>query len=73
MSNVFVTIIVICLPPYRIPMASDEDIQVLQSEELEVLKSIYEGDQAFSAMSDTHFQYKFGDDGDKKSFLLDVR
>ena len=30
----------------------------LQSEELEVLKSIYEGDDAYSAIEDTVHQYK---------------
>ena len=30
----------------------------LQTEELEVLKSIYEGDDAYSAIEDTVHQYK---------------
>jgi len=50
-----------------------EEVAALQSEELEVLNSIYEGDNAFTVLADNHFQYKFGEDGDKKSFLLDVR
>jgi hypothetical protein len=35
----------------------------LQSEELEVLESIYEGDSAYKAISATQHQYKFGDEG----------
>ena len=45
----------------------------LQTEELEVLKSIYEGDDAYSAIEDTVHQYKFGDDGSGRSFVLELR
>ncbi|XP_040581540.1 RWD domain-containing protein 4 [Lepeophtheirus salmonis] len=44
----------------------------LQSEELEVLKSIYEGDLQFKVISDTKFQYKYGEDGSNRSFLLEI-
>ncbi len=44
----------------------------LQSEELEVLKSIYEGDDAYAAVSASQHQYKFGEDGASRSFVLDL-
>ncbi|KAL1450929.1 hypothetical protein WDU94_003240 [Cyamophila willieti] len=44
----------------------------LQEEEKEVLLSIYEGDGAFNMISDTTYQYKFGEDGDPKSFLFEI-
>ncbi|KAH9515043.1 RWD domain-containing protein 4 [Bulinus truncatus] len=44
----------------------------LQQEELEVLRSIYDGDGAFKQISDTVFQYKFGDDGSYKSFIVEI-
>lgn len=44
----------------------------LQEEELEVLKSIYDGDARFKALSDTVFQYKYGEDGSSKSFIVEV-
>uniref|UniRef100_A0A8D8Q9T6 RWD domain-containing protein 4 n=1 Tax=Cacopsylla melanoneura TaxID=428564 RepID=A0A8D8Q9T6_9HEMI len=44
----------------------------LQEEEKEVLLSIYEGDPAFNMISDTTYQYKFGEDGDPKSFLFET-
>ncbi|CAL1543644.1 unnamed protein product [Lymnaea stagnalis] len=43
-----------------------------QQEELEVLKSIYDGDVAFKQISDTTFQYKFGEDGSYKSFIAEI-
>ena len=43
-----------------------------QEEELEVLRSIYESDECFKEVSETTFQYKFGEDGHYKSFLLEV-
>jgi len=43
-----------------------------QTTEIEVLQSIYEGDPCFHQINDTTFQYKFGEDGDKTSFLLEV-
>eukprot|EP00095_Tigriopus_kingsejongensis_P001649 maker-scaffold801_size95070-snap-gene-0.19 protein:Tk01649 transcript:maker-scaffold801_size95070-snap-gene-0.19-mRNA-1 annotation:"rwd domain-containing protein 4a" len=51
---------------------ADEEIRELQSEELEVLKSIYEGDEQFTATSDTQFQYKYGQEGQGKAFILDL-
>ena len=53
-----------------------EEIKALQDEEFEVLESIYEGDDAFSIQDKAkknHFQYKFGEDGSGKSFVLDLR
>ena len=53
----------------------DEDIKALQDEEVEVLQSIYEGDEAFTVVKDKdqkHFQYKYGEDGTSKSFVLDI-
>ncbi|KAI5695243.1 hypothetical protein M8J75_013203 [Diaphorina citri] len=44
----------------------------LQEEEKEVLLSIYDGDPAFNMISDTVYQYKYGDDGDSKSFLFEI-
>ncbi|RUS71592.1 hypothetical protein EGW08_020653 [Elysia chlorotica] len=49
-------------------MSSNE----LQEEELEVLKSIYDGDACFKALSNTVFQYKYGEDGSYKSFIVEV-
>ncbi|XP_003489448.1 RWD domain-containing protein 4 [Bombus vosnesenskii] len=44
----------------------------LQEEEREVLLSIYEGDLAFKQLTPTTFQYKYGEDNDMKSFLLEI-
>ncbi|XP_012277950.1 RWD domain-containing protein 4 [Orussus abietinus] len=44
----------------------------LQEEEREVLLSIYEGDPAFKELTPTTYQYKFGEDNDIKSFLLEI-
>ncbi|KAL2718842.1 RWD domain-containing protein 4 [Vespula squamosa] len=44
----------------------------LQEEEREVLLSIYEGDPAFNQLTPTTFQYKYGEDNDIKSFLLEI-
>ncbi|BFZ19013.1 hypothetical protein BsWGS_22053 [Bradybaena similaris] len=43
-----------------------------QQEELEVLKSIYDGDEAFKLMSDSVFHYKYGEDGSQKSFIVEI-
>ncbi|OZC11389.1 RWD domain protein [Onchocerca flexuosa] len=43
-----------------------------QKTELEVLQSIFDGDQRFVVISDNKFQYKFGQDGDCKSFILEI-
>ena len=46
----------------------------MQEEELEVLKSIYEGDEAFVILEEgDRFQYKYGEDGAAKSFLVELR
>lgn len=50
----------------------DAEIQTLQDEELEVLKSIYDNDTAFSQLTAKSFQHKFGENGEQKSFLLDI-
>ena len=42
-----------------------------QEEELEVLKSIYEGDENFKEISATCFQYKYGEEEDK-SFIVEI-
>lgn len=44
----------------------------LQEEEREVLLSIYEGDDRFKDISPTVYQYKYGQENDPKSFLLEV-
>ncbi|XP_078044610.1 RWD domain-containing protein 4 [Augochlora pura] len=44
----------------------------LQEEEREVLLSIYDGDAAFKQLTPNTFQYKFGEDNDVKSFLLEI-
>ncbi|KAG8224150.1 hypothetical protein J437_LFUL005484 [Ladona fulva] len=44
----------------------------LQSEEREVLLSIYDGDTAFKELSENKYQYKYGEEGDPKSFLLEI-
>uniref|UniRef100_A0A8R1U1L9 RWD domain-containing protein n=1 Tax=Onchocerca volvulus TaxID=6282 RepID=A0A8R1U1L9_ONCVO len=43
-----------------------------QKTESEVLQSIFDGDQRFVVISDNKFQYKFGQDGDCKSFILEI-
>jgi len=44
----------------------------LQEEEREVLLSIYDGDAAFKQVTPTTYQYKYGEENDPKSFLLDI-
>eukprot|EP00092_Neocalanus_flemingeri_P006434 GFUD01006933.1.p1 GENE.GFUD01006933.1~~GFUD01006933.1.p1 ORF type:complete len:195 (+),score=57.69 GFUD01006933.1:75-659(+) len=44
----------------------------LQTEELEVLKSIYEGDELYSSPNDTKHLYKFGEDTTSRSFILEI-
>lgn len=44
----------------------------LQQEELEVLRSIYQGDDCFKEISPNVFQYKIGEDQSPKSFLLEM-
>ncbi|KAL5016624.1 hypothetical protein ScPMuIL_006213 [Solemya velum] len=46
--------------------------QELQEEELEVLHSIYEGDDCFKEIDTTTFQYKYGENGDHRSFNLEL-
>ncbi|XP_047476976.1 RWD domain-containing protein 4-like [Penaeus chinensis] len=41
-------------------------------EEREVLQSIYEGDSNFSMINETTFQYKYGDEGEIRSFLVEI-
>ncbi|XP_065283544.1 RWD domain-containing protein 4 [Dermacentor albipictus] len=44
----------------------------LQAEEVEVLLSIYDGDDNFKKLSDAVYQYKIGDHGTHKSFLIEI-
>ncbi|XP_015603274.1 RWD domain-containing protein 4 isoform X3 [Cephus cinctus] len=44
----------------------------LQEEEREVLLSIYDGDAAFKQLTPTTYQYKYGEDDDIKSLLLEI-
>lgn len=46
--------------------------QEQQEEELEVLKSIYEGDDCFKEISPTTFQYKYGEENSNTSFVLEI-
>ncbi|XP_014245909.1 RWD domain-containing protein 4 [Cimex lectularius] len=43
-----------------------------QEEEREVVLSIYDGDPAFNQVSPVTFQYKYGEEGQAKSFLLEL-
>ena len=49
-------------------MSCEED----QEDEREALQCIYESDENFIEINPTTFQYKFGEDGHFKSFLLEV-
>lgn len=49
-------------------MSCEED----QEDEREALRAIYESDKNFIEINRTTFQYKFGDDGHYKSFLLEI-
>ena len=49
-------------------MSCDDD----QEDEREVLRSIYDADENFIEVNSTTFQYKFGEDGHYKSFLLEI-
>ena len=40
----------------------------LQEEELEVLRSIYDGDTNFTVLNDKTFQYKVSKEANKKKF-----
>ena len=42
-----------------------------QEEELEVLRSIYEGDERFNELSNKCFQYKYGSE-EGKSILVEI-
>ncbi|MFH4981518.1 hypothetical protein AB6A40_008227 [Gnathostoma spinigerum] len=43
-----------------------------QTTELEVLESIFGGDECFSKVSENTFQYRFGEDGHFKSFVIEI-
>merc|ERR1712037_657306 len=45
----------------------------MQEEELEVLKSIYEGDPMYSSEDPTSHCYKLGEHGQSKSFILEIK
>ncbi|XP_013107194.1 RWD domain-containing protein 4 [Stomoxys calcitrans] len=44
-----------------------------QADEREALSSIYEGDDAFKEIDATTFQYKYGEDDNFKSFLVEIK
>ncbi|XP_050310602.1 RWD domain-containing protein 4 [Anthonomus grandis grandis] len=48
-------------------------MEELQTEELEALLSIYEGDECFKNTSPNTFQYKYGESDTKKSFVIEVK
>ena len=50
-------------------MAANED----QAEELEVLNSIFEDDSAYNQVNDKCIQYKIGEDGHMKSFVIEFQ
>uniref|UniRef100_A0A6I8PFA2 RWD domain-containing protein n=1 Tax=Ornithorhynchus anatinus TaxID=9258 RepID=A0A6I8PFA2_ORNAN len=52
----------------RAAMSANED----QEMELEALRSIYEGDESFRELSPVSFQYRVGENGDPKAFLIEV-
>lgn len=43
-----------------------------QTEEQEVLMSIYDGDPSFKQVTPTVYQYKYGEDGASRSFVLEI-
>ncbi|ESP04169.1 hypothetical protein LOTGIDRAFT_180040 [Lottia gigantea] len=45
----------------------------LQQEEIEVLESIYDGDENFKKIDSTTYQYKYGEDGDNKSVIVEIK
>ncbi|XP_070804522.1 RWD domain-containing protein 4 isoform X2 [Pituophis catenifer annectens] len=49
-------------------MTANED----QEMELEALRSIYEGDECFRELSPISFQYRIGESGDPKAFLIEI-
>uniref|UniRef100_A0A8D0C0S8 RWD domain containing 4 n=1 Tax=Salvator merianae TaxID=96440 RepID=A0A8D0C0S8_SALMN len=49
-------------------MTANED----QEMELEALRSIYEGDECFRELSPVSFQYRIGENGDPKAFLIEI-
>ena len=44
-----------------------------QEEELEVLRAIYEEDELFNELNESTFQYRFGELGQTKSFVVEVQ
>ncbi|XP_065355664.1 RWD domain-containing protein 4 [Calliphora vicina] len=44
-----------------------------QTEEREALQSIYEGDEAFKEINNNTFQYKYGEENNYKSFLVEIQ
>ncbi|TMW54913.1 hypothetical protein DOY81_000146 [Sarcophaga bullata] len=44
-----------------------------QTDEREALQSIYEGDEAFKEINKTTFQYKYGEENNYKSFLVEIQ
>ncbi|XP_036741686.2 RWD domain-containing protein 4-like [Manis pentadactyla] len=54
--------------PLTRAMSASED----QEMELEALLSIYEGDESFRELSPVSFQYRIGENGDPKAFLIEI-
>nr|CAB3265836.1 RWD domain-containing protein 4-like [Phallusia mammillata] len=52
-------------------MCNNMSLTEEQSEEQEVLASIFEDDSNFKQVNDTCYQYKIGEDGHAKSFLIE--
>ncbi|KAK6192442.1 hypothetical protein SNE40_003910 [Patella caerulea] len=44
-----------------------------QEEEVEVLESIYDGDENFKKVNATTYQYKYGTDGEHRSFMIEIK
>jgi len=53
-------------------LSSMGDNQEQQEEELEVLKSIYEGDDCYTNPDKQKHHYKFGEDSTSRSFILEI-
>ncbi|TKC51931.1 hypothetical protein EI555_021469, partial [Monodon monoceros] len=59
-------------PPGRRPVTGAMSANEDQEMELEALRSIYEGDESFRELSPVSFQYRIGENGDPKAFLIEI-
>lgn len=59
-------------PPGRLPTSGTMSANEDQEMELEALRSIYEGDESFRELSPVSFQYRIGENGDPKAFLIEI-